>query len=136
MHKHGGDDTHPFTANEDGAGVIGAPGHELIVGGINGANTTQHHGDVDGAVDANEKIRSGRSSPGRPPAANGRRWRECTSASRCASGTPRRMMPTSPRLATPLFFSTISCASRTRVRSISDADRTDRKSTRLNSSHL
>src|ERR1019366_5306546 len=44
-------------------------------------------------------------------------------ASRCASGTPRRMMPTSPRLATPLFFSTISCASRTRVRSISEADR-------------
>src|ERR1017187_9141207 len=80
MHKHGGDDTHPLTANEDGAGVIGAPGHELIVGGIHGANTTQHHGDVDGAVDANEKIRSGRSSPGRPPAAYGRRWRECTSA--------------------------------------------------------
>ena len=33
------------------------------------------------------------------------------------------MMPTNPRLATPLFFSTISCARRTRVRSISDADR-------------
>src|ERR1035441_6510013 len=46
-----------------------------------------------------------------------------TFASRCASGTPRRMIPTNPRLATPLFFSTISWASRTRVRSISDADR-------------
>src|ERR1035437_7340163 len=44
-------------------------------------------------------------------------------ASRWASGTPRRMIPTNPRFATPLFFSTISCASRTRVRTISDADR-------------
>src|SRR5215470_15363820 len=31
-------------------------------------------------------------------------------------------MPTKPRRSTPLFFSTISCARRTSVRSISDAD--------------
>src|SRR3982751_2614777 len=41
---------------------------------------------------------------------------------RSASGTPRRLMPTSVRFSTPLFFSTISCASRTRVRSISEPD--------------
>src|SRR5580658_2362407 len=42
--------------------------------------------------------------------------------SRSASGTPRRRIPTSPRLSTPSFFSTISYASRTSVRSISDGD--------------
>src|SRR5215472_2107610 len=41
---------------------------------------------------------------------------------RPARGTPRRLMPTSVRSSTPLFFSTISWASRTRVRSISEAD--------------
>src|SRR5712671_1012955 len=44
------------------------------------------------------------------------------SPSRLANGTPRRLMPTNPRRSTPLFFSTISCARRTRVRSISEAD--------------
>src|SRR5947209_5298476 len=39
-----------------------------------------------------------------------------------ARGTPRRLMPTRVRFSTPLFFSTISCASRTRVRSISEPD--------------
>ena len=43
-------------------------------------------------------------------------------ASRLASGAPRRRMPTSARFWTPLFFSTISCASRISVRSISEAD--------------
>src|SRR5215469_1056940 len=43
-------------------------------------------------------------------------------ASRSARGTPRRRMPTNPRSATPLLFSMISWASRTRVRSISEAD--------------
>src|SRR3954471_12880098 len=43
-------------------------------------------------------------------------------AIRSARGTPRRLMPTSVRFSTPLFFSTISCASRTRVRSISEPD--------------
>ena len=36
-------------------------------------------------------------------------------------GDAATMMPTSPRLSAPLFFSTISWASRTRVRSISEA---------------
>src|SRR4051812_642195 len=43
-------------------------------------------------------------------------------ARRCAIGMPRRLMPTRPRLSTPLAFSTISWASRTSVRSISLAD--------------
>src|SRR5882672_5293626 len=43
-------------------------------------------------------------------------------ANRSASGTPRRLMPTKARSSIPLFFSTISCASRISVRSISEAD--------------
>src|SRR5277367_953574 len=39
-----------------------------------------------------------------------------------ARGTPRRLMPTSPRSSAPLFFSMISWARRTSVRSISEAD--------------
>src|SRR5271156_3101531 len=42
--------------------------------------------------------------------------------SRSAIGTPRRRIPTNPKPSTPPFFSTISYASRTSVRSISDAD--------------
>src|SRR5580698_2189792 len=45
-----------------------------------------------------------------------------STASRCASGTPRRLIPTSPTFLLPPCFSTISCASRTSVRSISEAD--------------
>src|ERR1700683_4802149 len=41
---------------------------------------------------------------------------------RSAMGTPRRRIPTNPRPSSPPFFSTISYASRTSVRSISDAD--------------
>src|ERR1035438_9667650 len=41
---------------------------------------------------------------------------------RSAMGTPRRRIPTNPKPSTPPFFSTISYAKRTRVRSISDAD--------------
>src|ERR1700691_1732956 len=41
---------------------------------------------------------------------------------RSAMGTPRRRIPTNPRPSTPPFFSTISYARRTSVRSISDAD--------------
>src|SRR5580698_789212 len=44
-------------------------------------------------------------------------------ASRLAKGTPRRCTPTRPRFSAPLFFSIISWARRTRVRSISEADR-------------
>src|ERR1700733_1262097 len=43
-------------------------------------------------------------------------------ARRCASGTPRRLIPTRPTFLLPSCFSTISCASRTSVRSISEAD--------------
>src|SRR6266550_2877878 len=42
--------------------------------------------------------------------------------SRWARKTPRRRIPTKPRSAAPSFFSIISWASRTRVRSISEAD--------------
>src|SRR5260370_4069855 len=42
--------------------------------------------------------------------------------SRSAIGTPRRRIPTKPSASTPPFFSTISYANRTSVRSISDAD--------------
>src|SRR5271170_4698653 len=42
--------------------------------------------------------------------------------SRSAIGTPRRRIPTNPKPSMPPFFSTISYASRTSVRSISDAD--------------
>src|SRR5271155_645420 len=42
--------------------------------------------------------------------------------SRSAIGTPRRRIPTNPKPSTPPFFSTISYARRTSVRSISDAD--------------
>src|SRR5208282_6077013 len=42
--------------------------------------------------------------------------------SRSAIGTPRRRIPTSPKPSTPPFFSRISYAHRTSVRSISDAD--------------
>src|SRR5712691_8665333 len=42
--------------------------------------------------------------------------------SRWARKTPRRRIPTKPRSAAPLFFSIISWTSRTRVRSISEAD--------------
>src|SRR4051794_1291321 len=45
-----------------------------------------------------------------------------TAASLCARGTPRRLIPTIARSAAPLFFSAISCARRTSVRSISEAD--------------
>src|ERR1700722_5567655 len=41
---------------------------------------------------------------------------------RSAMGTPRRRIPTNPKPSTPPFFSTISYAKRTSVRSISDAD--------------
>ena len=41
---------------------------------------------------------------------------------RSAIGTPRRRIPTNPKPSTPPFFSTISYAKRTSVRSISDAD--------------
>src|SRR5271154_137661 len=41
---------------------------------------------------------------------------------RWARGTPRRLMPMRPRFFPPSFFSTISWARRTRVRSISEAD--------------
>ena len=47
---------------------------------------------------------------------------EISLPSRSASGTPRRLMPTSARSSLPLLFSTISWARRTRVRSISEAD--------------
>src|SRR5438309_859690 len=43
-------------------------------------------------------------------------------AIRCASGTPRRTIPISARFFVPPLFSTISCASRCSVRSISGAD--------------
>src|SRR5207249_2014629 len=43
-------------------------------------------------------------------------------AKRCASGTPRRRMPRKANPSTPSFFSTISYARRTMVRSTSDAD--------------
>ena len=43
-------------------------------------------------------------------------------ASRSARGTPRRRTPTSPRSVLPLLYSIISWASRTSVRSISEAD--------------
>src|SRR5216683_1551142 len=43
-------------------------------------------------------------------------------AIRCASGTPRRTIPINARFFVPPLFSTISCASRCRVRSISGAD--------------
>src|SRR5215469_11874257 len=43
-------------------------------------------------------------------------------ASRSAIGTPRRRIPTSPKSSEPPFFSMISCARRTSVRSISDED--------------
>src|SRR6266404_9751930 len=42
--------------------------------------------------------------------------------SRSASGTPRRRIPMRQSRSTPPFFSTISCARRTSVRSISEAD--------------
>src|SRR5271168_1988893 len=45
-----------------------------------------------------------------------------STASRCASGTPLRLIPTNPTFLLPSCFSTISCASRTSVRSISEAD--------------
>src|SRR5579862_7236618 len=48
--------------------------------------------------------------------------RSINSASRCAKGTPRRRMPTMPRFSAPLFFSMISWARRTTVRSISEPD--------------
>src|SRR6516164_1089409 len=41
---------------------------------------------------------------------------------RSARGTPRRRIPTRPRASMPPFFSTISWARRTRVRSTSEAD--------------
>ena len=47
---------------------------------------------------------------------------EISLPSRSASGTPRRLMPTSARSSLPLLFSTISWARRTSVRSISEAD--------------
>src|SRR5665213_2950529 len=47
---------------------------------------------------------------------------EISEPSRWASGTPRRLMPTSPRFSQPSCFSTISWARRTSVRSISEAD--------------
>src|ERR1700751_27407 len=43
-------------------------------------------------------------------------------ARRWAMGTPRRLMPTSPRSSEPPFFSTIAWARRTSVRPISEAD--------------
>src|SRR5215472_3133587 len=43
-------------------------------------------------------------------------------AIRCASGTPRRTIPIRARCLVPPLFSTISCASRCKVRSISGAD--------------
>src|ERR1700740_2684658 len=43
-------------------------------------------------------------------------------AIRCASGTPRRTIPISAKCFVPPLFSTISCASRCSVRSISSAD--------------
>src|ERR1035437_213300 len=47
---------------------------------------------------------------------------EISCPSRSASGIARRLMPTRARSSLPLLFSTISWASRTRVRSISEAD--------------
>src|SRR5258708_1323149 len=43
-------------------------------------------------------------------------------ARRLARGPPRRLIPTRTRSSVPLFFSTIWCASRTSVRSTSEAD--------------
>ena len=45
-----------------------------------------------------------------------------SAAKRCARGTPRRLMPTMASCSAPLLRSTISCANRTRVRSISEPD--------------
>ena len=73
VEKHGGKDSDPLVAEQHVAGVVGAPVHQLIHRGVEGADSPGHHGQKDGAIDADQQIGGRRGSPQRTPARRLRR---------------------------------------------------------------